>query len=379
MLSMGIRQSLGVFLLAVSEDLGPGREPFSLAVAVLSLLMGLPVAGYLADRYDHRRVLLICALTYGGGLVMASRIQSSAGLVLYLGVVAGLGTSGLSFGVLMGAVGRLVPFERRSAMMGLVAAGASMGMVIVAPAAQWGLEAFGWRPSFAAMGVAALGMSALAFLFPRQAAMRAKGEGVADEPFMEALGKARRNRSYLLLTAGFFVNGFHIGLIVTHLPAYLIDGGVTGAVASLTLAVIGGVNIFSSPLFGRLGDKYRKRDLLMLIYGARALLIAGLLILPLSSTTALLFGACIGVMWVGAVPLTSATVAHLLGARYLSALFGVVFFSHQIGASLGGWLPGRVFDATGSYLPAWLLAIGLSVAAVFIHLPIQDRGAAVGN
>ena len=379
LLSMGIRQSLGVFLLAVSEDLGPGREPFSLAVAVLSLLMGLPVAGYLADRFDHRRVLLASALTYGVALIMVSQLQSSTGLVLYLGVVAGLGTSGLSFGVLMGAIGRLVPFERRSAMMGMVAAGTSLGMVIVAPTAQWGLEVFGWRPSFATMGAVALAMSALAFLFPNKATMSAQRKGVVDEPFTETLSKARRNRSYSLLTAGFFVNGFHIGMIVTHLPAYLIDGGVTGAMASLTLAVIGGINIYSSQLFGRLGDTHRKRNLLMLIYGTRALLIAGLLLLPTSTTTALLFGVCIGIVWMGPVALTSATVAHLLGARYLSGLFGVVFFSHQIGASLGGWLPGRVFDATGSYLPIWLVAIGLSVAAVFIHLPIQDQGEAAGN
>ena len=372
LLSMGIRQSLGVFLLAVSEDLGPGREPFSLAVAVLSFLMGLPVAGYLADRYDHRRVLLVCSLLYGGALVMVSQLHSSGGLVLYLGVVAGLGTSGLSFGVLMGAVGRLAPVGHRSAMMGVIAAGTSMGMLLVAPAAQFGLEAFGWRASFATMGAVVLAMSSLAFLFPRRAAQ----DGVVDEPFGVAVLKARRNRSYLLLTAGFFVNGFHIGMIVTHLPAYLIDGGITGTLASVVLAVIGGVNIFSSPMFGRLGDRLRKRNLLMLIYGTRAVLIAGLLILPLSPATALVFGLCIGVMWMGAVPLTSATVAHLLGARYLSALFGVVFFSHQIGASIGGWLPGRVFDATGSYLPVWLLAIGLSVAAFLIHLPIQDRGAA---
>lgn len=376
---MGIRQSLGVFLLAVSEDLGPGREPFSLAVAVLSFLMGLPIAGYLADRYDHRRVLLVCSLLYGGALVTVSTLQSSGGLVLYLGVVAGLGTSGLSFGVLMGAVGRLVPVGRRSAMMGVIAAGTSMGMLLVAPTAQFGLEAFGWRASFATMGAVVLAMSSLAFLFPRQAAMEAARDGVIDEPFGVAVRKARRNRSYLLLTAGFFVNGFHIGMIVTHLPAYLIDGGITGAVAALVLAVIGGVNIFSSPMFGRLGDRLRKRNLLMLIYGTRTVLIAALLILPLSPATALAFGLCIGVMWMGAVPLTSATVAHLLGSRYLSALFGVVFFSHQIGASLGGWLPGRVFDATGSYLPIWLLAIGLSAAAFLIHLPIRDQGAPAGN
>ncbi|MYG92864.1 MAG: MFS transporter, partial [Acidimicrobiia bacterium] len=251
----------------------------------------------------------------------------------------------------------------------------SMGMLLVAPAAQFGLEAFGWRASFATMGAMVLAMSSLAFLFPRQATMAAAQDGALDEPFGIAVRKARRNRSYLLLTAGFFVNGFHIGMIVTHLPAYLIDGGITGTMAALVLAVIGGVNIFSSPMFGRLGDRLRKRNLLILIYGTRAVLIAALLVLPLSPASALGFGLCIGVMWMGAVPLTSATVAHLLGARYLSALFGVVFFSHQIGASIGGWLPGRVFDDTGSYLPVWLLAIGLSVAALLIHLPIKDQGA----
>jgi predicted MFS family arabinose efflux permease len=374
LLSMGIRQSLGVFLLAVSEDLGPGREPFSLAVAVLSLLMGFPLAGFLADRYDHRRVLLISTLLYGGALLMVSRLQSSEGLVLYLGLVAGVGTSGLSFGVLMGALGRLVPIDRRSAMMGVVAAGTSMGMVLVAPAAQFGLETIGWRASFATMGVIVLATSILAFLFPTRSTLRLKQGGKAEEPFMAAVRKARRNRSYLLITAGFFVNGFHIGMIVTHLPAYVIDAGVTGAVASVALAAIGAVSLFSSPLLGRLGDRYRKRNLLILVYGTRALLIAALVVAPLNTTTVLGFGLLVGIVWVGAVPLTSATVAHLLGARYLSALFGVVFFSHQIGASLGGWLPGRVFDATGSYLPVWILAIALSVAAVFIHLPIQDQG-----
>lgn len=374
LLSMGIRQSLGVFLLAVSEDLGPGREPFSLAVAVLSLLMGFPLAGYLADRYDHRRVLLICTLLYGGALLMVSRLQSSEGLVLYLGMVAGLGTSGLSFGVLMGAVGRLVPIDRRSAMMGVVAAGTSLGMVVVAPTAQLDLETIGWRASFATMGVIVLATSTLAFLFPRRSTLRLGQEGIVEEPFMAAVRKARRNRSYLLLTAGFFVNGFHIGMIVTHLPAFVIDAGVTGAIASAALAAIGTVNLFSSPFLGRMGDRYRKRNLLMMVYGIRALLIAGLLLVPLNTATVLTFGILVGVVWVGAVPLTSATVAHLLGSRYLSALFGVVFFSHQIGASIGGWLPGRVFDATGSYLPIWILAVALSVAAVFIHLPIQDRG-----
>ena len=164
-----------------------------------------------------------------------------------------------------------------------------------------------------------------------------------------------------------------MSFIAIHLPAYLTDSGISGGVASISLAMIGLFNIFGSPFFGRLGDTYRKRTLLSLLYGIRAILMIGLLLAPLTPVTAILFGAAMGSVWLGTVPLTSATVAHLLGARYLTTMFGVVFLSHQVGGFLGVWLGGRVFDATGSYRPVWLIAIGLAVAAVIIHLPIQDQ------
>ena len=194
---------------------------------------------------------------------------------------------------------------------------------------------------------------------------------------METLRRARRNRSYLLLVSGFFVCGYHVGFIAIHLPAFLTDAGLSGGVASIALSMIGLFNILGSPFFGRLGDSYRKRTLLSVLYGVRGLLMIALLLAPITPVTAILFGATMGIVWLGTVPLTSATVAQLLGARYLTTMFGVVFFSHQVGAFLGVWLGGRVFDATGSYVPIWLIAIGLAAAAVVVHLPIRDQRQAV--
>ena len=372
-LVMGTRQTFGIFLTAVTDELGSGREPYSLAVAILSLLMGVPVGGYLADRFDPRRVLTGSALIYGIAMLGVSRLTSAAGLLFFLGILGGIGFSGVSLALVMGAVGRLVPAERRSSTLGVITAGASVGMFLTVPAAQIGVERIGWRWSFGLIAISGLLIAALALFFPGHRSQIARSQDTIDEPFIETLRRARRNRSYLLLASGFFVCGFHVSFIAIHLPAFLTDSGLSGRGASLSLAMIGLFNIFGSPFFGRLGDVYRKRTLLCLLYAIRGLLMIAMLIVPLTSLTALLFGAAMGTVWLGTVPLTSATVAHLLGARYLTTMFGVVFLSHQVGGFLGVWLGGKVFDATGSYLPIWLIAIGLAAAAVFIHLPIQDQ------
>ena len=372
-LVMGTRQTFGIFLTAVTEELGSGREPYSLAVAILSLLMGIPVGGYLADRYDPRRVLLGSAIVYGIAMLGVSRLTSAAGLLFFLGVLGGIGFSGVSLALVMGAVGRLVPAERRSSTLGVVTAGASLGMFLTVPVAQVGREVIGWRWSFGIIAFSGVLIAALAFVFPGSGSQATQSEDTIDEPFVETLRKARRDRSYLLLTTGFFVCGFHVSFIAIHLPAFLTDSGLSGRVASVALAMIGLFNIVGSPFFGRLGDTYRKRTLLSVLYGLRGVLMIALLLAPLTPLTAILFGAAMGLVWLGTVPLTSATVAHLLGARYLTTMFGVVFFSHQVGGFLGVWLGGRIFDATGSYVPIWLIAIGLAAAAVVVHLPIQDQ------
>ena len=372
-LVMGTRQTFGIFLTPVTDELGSGREPYSLAVAILSLIMGLPVGAYLADRFNPRQVLFSSALIFVVAMFGVSRLSSAAGLLFYLGILGGIGFSGVSLALVMGAVGRLVPAERRSSILGVITAGASLGMFLTVPAAQFGVERIGWRWSYGLIAVGGLLIAALAFLFPGGGEKRNGSKDTIDEPFVETLRTARRNRSYLLLTSGFFVCGFHVGFIAIHLPAFLTDGGLSGRVASISLAMIGLFNIFGSSLFGRLGDTYRKRTLLSLLYGIRGVLMVALLLAPLTPVTAILFGAAMGTVWLGTVPLTSATVAQLLGTRYLTTMFGLVFLSHQMGGFLGVWLGGRVFDATGSYVPIWLIAIGLSVAAVLVHLPIQDQ------
>ena len=372
-LVMGTRQTFGIFLTAVTEELGSGREPYSLAVAILSLLMGVPAGGYLADRFNPRWVLLSFSIIFCIAMLGVARLSSAAGLLFFLGILGGIGFSGVSLALVMGAVGKLVPAQRRSTMLGVITAGASVGMFLTVPIAQVGREEIGWRWSFGIMAMAGLFIAALAFFFPGRSSKLTQSEGEVDETFVETLRKARRNRSYLLLTSGFFVCGFHVSFIAIHLPAFLTDGGLSGGVASVALAMIGLFNIIGSPFFGRLGDSYRKRTLLSLLYGLRGVLMIALLLAPLTPVTAILFGAAMGLVWLGTVPLTSATVAHLLGARYLTTMFGLVFFSHQVGGFLGVWLGGRVFDATGSYVPIWLIAIGLSAAAVLIHLPIQDQ------
>ena len=372
-LVMGARQTFGIFLIAVTEELGSGREVYSLAVAILSLVMGVPVGGYLADRFDPRRVLLGSALVYGTAMLGVSRLSSAAGLLFFLGILGGIGFGGVSLALVMGAVGRLVPAERRSSVLGVITAGASIGMFITVPVAQFGVERIGWRWSFGVIAAGGLLIAALAFFFPGPRSPAPRSEDTIDEPFAETLRRARRNRSYLLLTSGFFVCGFHVSFIGIHLPAFLTDSGLSGRVASVALAMIGLFNVFGSPVFGRLGDTYRKRTLLALLYSLRGVLMAALLLAPLTPATAILFGAAMGIVWLGTVPLTSATVAHLLGARYLTTMFGFVFFSHQAGGFLGVWLGGRVFDATGSYVPIWLIAIGLAAVAALVHLPIQDQ------
>lgn len=376
-LSMGTKQSLGIFLRTITDELGTGRESFSLAVAILNLLMGVPLAGYLADRYGHRRVLMAGAVVYGAAMFGVSRLSSTVGLVILLGFVAGIGLSAISMALVLAAVGRMVPVERRTSALGLVTAGTSLGMFALVPAAQLSLEAIGWRSTFVVIAAMTVFIAALAFRFPNGHDPRMDSEDVVDEAFVDVLRRARRNRSYGLLVMGFFVCGFHVGFIATHLPAYLADGGVDETAAAVALAMIGLMNIVGSTVFGRLGDRFRRRTLLSILYGTRAVLMIGLLTLPLTGGTAIAFGASIGFVWLATAPLTSATVAQLLGARYLSTLFGFVFFAHQVGAFLGVWSAGRVFDMTGSYRPIWLAAIVLAVVAMLLHLPIEDRRPAI--
>lgn len=371
LIAMGLRQSFGLYLAPVSEALGVGRETFSLAMAVQNLVLGIPIAGLIADRIGGRRVALAGALVYAGAMVMVSQVSSGLGLIGGLGLVAGTGLSATSYVVVLGAVGRVVPAERRSTAFGLITAAGSFGMFSMVPVSQALLSSLGWRMAF--LGLAGLvGLVALlAFALPT-GPNESPGQSVT-EPFAEILMSAARNRSYLLLNVGFFVCGFHVAFVATHLPAYLTDAEISDGTVALSLAMIGLFNIVGSTIFGRLGDQYRKRTLLSILYGSRAVVFTAFLVAPLTQFSAVVFGAAIGFLWLGTVPLTSGTVATIFGTRNLGLLYGFVFLSHQIGAFLGVWLGGRIFDTTGGYTPVWIIAIALGVLASIVHIPIDER------
>jgi predicted MFS family arabinose efflux permease len=374
MFSTGIRASFGLFLQPLSGTLGSGREVFSLAIAISNLIYGLPLVGILADRIGSRWVLVAGGLLYIGGLLLMSRITSAAGLNLTLGLMIGMALSATTYVVVLGAVGQLVPPERRSSTFGIITAAGSSGMFVVPPLAQLLLDNYGWQTALVALAGVVSIILLLAFGLPNKPGGHEVGTVVAPpEPFLQILKKAGSHTGYLLLVTGFFVCGFHVAFIATHLPAYLSDNGLPSFVGAGALSLIGGFNIVGSFFFGWLGDSYRKKYLLSFIYLGRAIVIGLFLLLPLTQVSALVFAGVMGFLWLATVPLTSGTVAQIFGVRYLSTLYGIVFLSHQVGAFLGVWLGGRIFDATGNYDPIWVAAIALGVVAAIVHTPISDE------
>lgn len=373
-ISMGIRQSFGIFLRPMSTDMGTGREIFSLAIAIQNLVLGLPLMGIVADRFGSRWVVLLGGLLYGTGLLMIPYLNTAIGLYLVFGVVVGLALSSTTYVVVLGAVAQVAPAERRSSWFGVITAGGSLGMFLVVPGVQALQTGFGWQTSFAILAGIVSCIAILALGFPNKPGSQRKTGNDDHETgsLPQILNNARGNSGYWLLNAGFFVCGFHVAFIATHLPAFLVDNGVAPMAGAIALALIGFANIFGSYFFGYLGDRYRKKFLLSLLYFGRAIVISLFLLLPMTNVSAIMFGAAIGFLWLATVPLTSGMIAQIFGSRYLATMFGIVFFSHQIGAFLGVWLGGRLYDTTGSYTIVWMIAIGLGVAAAILHLPISD-------
>lgn len=370
-LSLGIRHAFGVFLRPVSIDLALTREAFGFAVALQNLLWGIvqPFTGMVADRFGAAPVLVIGGLTYVAGLLLATTSSNATDLYVSVGLLVGLGLSGTSYAVVLGAVGRAVSSEKRSVALGIATAGGSFGMFAIVPGSQLLLSHFGWIPALLILAVTAALMPLLALGF---VANERRAIASTTLSLSQALAQARQHSGYWLLNAGFFVCGFQTVFIATHLPAFLADQLISPLIAASALALIGFFNIIGTYLWGWYGGKYRKKYLLSALYLARALVIALFALLPVSSASALLFGAAVGLLWLGTVPLTSGLVAQIFGLRYLATLVGIVFLSHQLGSFLGGWLGGYVFDVTGSYDLVWLASILLGVAAAILHWPIAD-------
>lgn len=371
-IGMGARQSLGLFLQPITESLSTGRETFSLAMAFQNIIFGLPLAGILADRIGPRWVVVGGAGVYAGGLALMSLFPSVASLYIGLGAMVGLALSGTAYVVVLGAVARVVPPEKRGAAFGIVTAAGSFGTFAVVPLMQWLIGTVGWESTLW-YGAIVVGVIALFALGYPTGKPESSTIDQVEESFLEVLNNASRHSGYLLLNAGFFVCGFHVAFIATHLPSYLADHGLDKMVAATALSLIGLFNMGGSYLFGRLGDKYRKKYLLSFLYGTRAIVISCFLIFPVTSATALIFACLIGFLWLATVPLTSGTVAQIFGARHLSSLYGIVFLSHQVGSFLGVWLGGRIYDATGTYTAVWIGAVILGLFAALVHLPIKDQ------
>ena len=375
LLSTGLRSTAGLFALPVSTSLAISIGAFSFAVASHQFLWGFlqPFAGVFADRLGPIPALLVGAAAYAGGFALMAEARNGTMLFLGAGVAVGLGLACTSFGVMAGAVARLVPPKDRSSMFGIIAAAGAMGQAVVVPSVQQALSVFDWRT--VAWGIAAAAASIALFGM----AFRGRGSSAgtaSDEPEISvgaAFAEAFGHRGYVLLTLGFFVCGFQLMFIINHLPNFLALCGLPAATAGSAIALIGVCNAIGCYGFGRLGAVYSRKRLLALIYLVRALAIAVYMALPITVPSTLVFAAVMGFFWLGTAPLTSGLVTHMLGARYLSSIYGPVFMSHQLGAFLGVWFGGLVFDWTGGYLNMWLAAGFIGLLASALHLTIPER------
>ncbi len=370
--TFGARSSIGLFTLPMTADMGWSRENFGLAMAIQNLVWGLaqPIAGGLADRYGTARVLAVGAVIYALGLAGMAFSPNEPMLYLTAGLLMGTGIGTASFGIVMAGFGRAVPPEKRSFVFGVATAASSLGQFVFAPLGQAFISSFGWQ--MALIYLAAL----VALVIPLTPFLTGKSEttqGEADLPFMQALARAWGHGSYKLLVIGFFVCGFHLAFVTVHMPAYLIQCGLSPEVGSWSIALIGLFNIVGSLLAGWLGGKLPRQYLLASIYLSRAVITAIFLILPVSEVTAYTYAAALGMIWLATVPLTAGLVTMFFGARYLGMLYGIAFLSHQVGGFLGVWLGGLTYDVTGSYALIWYLGILLGLASAAIHLPIREK------
>lgn len=370
-LSMGVRHTAGLFLQPMTADHGWSRETFSFAIAIQNLVWGLasPFAGALADRHGAGRTVLGAAVLYVVGLVLMSQAGSPLSFDLSAGVLIGLGLSGTTFAVIMGVIGRHTTPQKRSLALGIASAGGSFGQFAVLPVGQMLISTYGWQ---SALVLLAAGVGLIAPLAYAMADGH-KPAAAAGQSVSEALREAGGERSFHYLFWGYFVCGFQTAFIMLHLPSYLVDSGLTANVGMTAVALIGLFNIFGSFIFGWGGGRYSKKNLLVLIYALRAVAILVFMLLPMSTASAWVFAAVMGLLWLGTVPLTNGLVAQIFGLRYMSMLTGVVFLGHQLGSFLGAWLGGRIFDETGSYMLAWALAVGLSVLAAICSWPIDEK------
>jgi predicted MFS family arabinose efflux permease len=363
---MGLRQSLGLFMRPMALEAGVSAATFGFSIALQNIVWGLsqPFVGALADKHGPRPILVITALVYASGLLLMGLSPGESSLNI-AGFLMGVGTAGTAFGVLIGVVTRAAPEAKRSQTVGLVAASGSLGTMLLAPIGQSLITDFGWQTALvifaciaSSMALFSLPIKGLAVALgadaPPQAALQ-------HQPMGDALREAIGHRGYLFMMLAFFACGFQLVFITTHLPAYLQLCGVAPGVSATALGLIGLFNAFGTYGFGLLGARYSQKHLLALIYLLRTLFIIAFLLVPISATTTLIFAAAMGSLWLGVSPLVTGIIARVFGLTHFGTLYGVVFFSHQVGSFFGAWMGGLVFARWGNYDVAWgaLITVGL--------------------
>jgi MFS family permease len=380
MISFGPRSTLGFFLTPMSAANGWGREVFALSVAMQTLLYGAaqPFSGAIADRFGTIRVIIVGTILYAAGIFMMARASTPTMLYLSSGMLIGFGLSGCSFNLIISAFGKLLPQKWRSLAFGAGTASGSFGQFLFSPLGVSLIDAVGWRMTLEIFAGLLLLIIPLAFAVATPASdVRTSWDRTPSElqtqTYRQALAEAFGHGSFLLLVLGFFTCGFQLGFVTLHLPAYLIDRGLSAEVGGWTLGVIGLFNIVGAMLSGWLGGHLPKRYILSFIYFARALVVVFLITLPASPVVTLIYGAATGLLWLSSVPPTTGLVAVMFGTRWLAMLFGVAFFSHQVGGFLGIYLGGLVYERTGSYDAVWWLGVLFGVLSAVINLPIVEK------
>jgi len=373
-ISIGIRQSLGIYMPPMTAELGISAATFGFAIAVQNIVWGVsqPFVGALADRYGPRPVLVATALMYGLGLVLMTFTNRLPGALQIAGLLAGIGTAGTGFGVLIGTVSRATPQEKRTRTVGMVAAAASLGTFVIAPLGQFLIDHLGWKGAM--LGFGALAASIVALVLPmRDLVPASSGAATKRLDLGEAVRQAMAHRGYLYMTLAFFACGFQLVFITTHLPTYLAICGVAPGVGATALGLVGLFNAVGTYAFGILGTRYSQKHLLAFIYLARTCIIGMFLALPISPATVLVFAAAMGLLWLGVIPLVTGIIGRVFGLAHFNTLYGIVFLSHQVGSFFGAWMGGIVFTRMGNYNLAWAALIVIGATAFTLQWMMDEK------
>ncbi len=372
--ALGVRHVQGLFLTPVTIDHGWSRETFGLALALQNLVWGIaqPFTGMIADRFGSAKVILAGLLIYALGLVTMAYADTPGVYTFGAGVLVGIALSGSAFGAVYGALSRLFPAERRSWALGVAGAIGGLGQFCTVPFVQSLMSRVGWVVTLVVLAAVLIMLAPLSAWLRDRPVLRAPGDSSAQS-IGAAVREALSHRGFWLLNFGFFACGFQLAFIAVHMPAYLLDKGLSARNASAALALIALANVLGTYLCGYAGDFMRRKYVLSAIYFIRSAAMAAFFLAPLSPASVYAFSFVMGLLWLGTVPLTNGLVSQVFGVRYIATLFGFVFFGHQLGSFLGVWLGGIVYDAIHAYDLLWYAAIALGIVAGLLHLPINDE------